>query len=301
MHKITWIGTGVMGKPMAGYLAEAGYELKLYNRTTAKAEAAKESYGVDAKVEVFDNIKEAVQDSDIIFTIVGYPKDVEEVIAGTDGILDHAKPGAIVVDMTTSSPELAQKLYDLGQARSIEVMDAPVSGGDKGAIEGTLTIMAGGSKQSYDTVLPLLELMGTTINYMGPAGNGQHTKAANQIAIAGAISGMAETITYAVKAGLDPQLVLEVVGGGSASSWQMSNNGPKALAQDYAPGFFTKHFIKDMKLGQEEMAKRGVELPTLNTALETFEKFAADGHENDGTQGIIQYYLTDEELDEANK
>ncbi len=297
MSKITWIGTGVMGTAMVKHLGEAGHEIRLFNRTKSKAEAAAQNMGSDVKVEVFDNIAGAVADADFIFTIVGYPKDVEEVIAGDDGILNHAKSGSIVVDMTTSSPGLAEKLFKLGQERGIEILDAPVSGGDSGAAAGSLSIMVGGSDETFNETLDLFKLMGSSINYMGPAGSGQHTKAANQIAITGAVASVMETLTYAVKTGLDPNKVLDVLSGGAASSWQLINNGPKALAKDYAPGFFIKHFIKDMKIANEEMLNRGEELEILKTVLGIYEEFAAAGHEDEGTQALIQYYLDEDELE----
>ncbi len=296
MSKIAWIGTGVMGKPMAGFLAKAGHELRLFNRTFAKAKKAVEEYGDSVNAKAFDNILEAIDGADYIFSIVGYPSDVESVLSGPNGVIQNAKAGAIIVDMTTSSPELAEKLYVEGKEHNVHVLDAPVSGGDSGAKNGTLTIMVGGDEDTYLATKDLFELMGSTINYMGKAGNGQHTKAANQIAVAGATSAYTEALVYAIKVGLDPEEMLQAVGGGSAASWQLQNMAPRALDHDFAPGFFVKHFIKDMKIAKSEIEKQGIELNMLNVVLQTFENFAAKGHEDEGTQALIRNYLTDEEI-----
>lgn len=296
MSKIAWIGTGVMGKPMAGFLAKAGHELRLFNRTFAKAEQAVKEYGDSVNAKACDNILEAIDDADYIFSIVGYPSDVESVLSGANGVIQNAKAGAIVVDMTTSSPELAEKLYVEGKEHNVHVLDAPVSGGDSGAKNGTLTIMVGGDEDIYLATKALFELMGSTINYMGKAGNGQHTKAANQIAVAGATSAYTEALVYAIKVGLDPEEMLQAVGGGSAASWQLQNMAPRALDHDFAPGFFVKHFIKDMKIAKSEIEKQGIELNMLNVVLQTFEDFAEKGHEDEGTQALIRNYLPDDEI-----
>lgn len=279
MKKIAWIGTGVMGSPMATHLADAGYDVSAYNRTHAKAKA------LEPKVKAYETIREVVEGADIIFTIVGYPKDVEEVSLE---IMEHAKKGAIIVDMTTSSPSLAAKLYSIGSDKGYRVMDAPVTGGDLGAINATLSIMVGGDKEVYDEVLPLFEKMGKTINYMGKAGNGQHAKLANQTAIAGAIAGAAESLAYADKHGLDLETMLAVISGGSASSWQAVNNGPKMINKDYAPGFFIKHFLKDLNLVIEE--KDELYLPIVEKVASIYDILVKNGYEDDGTQAVIDYY-----------
>ncbi|AVM42795.1 NAD(P)-dependent oxidoreductase [Fastidiosipila sanguinis] len=301
MSKIAWIGTGVMGKPMAGYLAKAGHELRLFNRTFVKAEKAVAEYGDSVNAKAFDNILEAIDDADYIFSIVGYPRDVESVLSGPNGVIQNAKKGAIVVDMTTSSPELAEKLYSEGKEHDVKVLDAPVSGGDSGARNGTLTVMVGGDEDAYLETKDLFELMGSTINYMGKAGNGQHTKAANQIAVAGATAAYTEALVYALKVGLDPEEMLRAVGGGSAASWQLQNMAPRALEHDFDPGFFVKHFIKDMKIAKSEIEKQGIELNMLNVVLQTFEDFAAKGHEDEGTQALIRNYLADDEIKKSDK
>lgn len=286
MEQVAWIGTGVMGAQQAGHLVRAGYPVKAYGHHFEKVEAQAPQFGFTA----CRTIAQAVADADFIFVMVGYPKDVEEVFCAPGGILESAKPGAIAVDMTTSSPTLAQRLYALGAEKGIAVLDAPVSGGDKGAREATLSIMAGGDGPAFQKALPLLEQMGKSILLMGPAGCGQHTKAANQIAVAGATAAYTEAILYAEKAGLDPQKMLDAIGGGAAGSWQIANMAPRALAGDFAPGFFVKHFIKDMKIIHDETAGRGVTLEMLESVLALYERFAAAGGENDGTQALIKFY-----------
>ena len=215
--------------------------------------------------------------------MVGYPSDVEEVFCSEGGIFDSAKKGALAIDMTTSSPSLAQKLYEMGKERGIRVMDAPVSG-----------ITDPSPYLSYQDAMPLFSCMGKNIILMGPAGSGQHTKAANQIAVAGATAAYTEALIYAEKTGLDPQKMLAAIGAGAAGSWQLANMAPRALAGDFAPGFFVKHFIKDMKIVKEESQKAGVELEMLNTVLSLYEKMAEHGMENEGTQALIRYYREEE-------
>lgn len=282
MKKVAWIGTGVMGKPMALHLAQAGYEVTAYNRTHSKALELQES------VRVVDNIIDCVKEADLVFTIVGFPQDVREVYFKEDGILNHVKEGAIVIDMTTSSPALAKEIYTAALNKNVHALDAPVTGGDKGAREKTLSIMVGGSEKVYQEVVNTLEILGSTVTYMGKAGNGQHTKLANQICIAGSISTTAEALTYARKHGLDLQLMLRVINNGSASSWQSQNNGPKMVIHDKEPGFFIKHFIKDLRLAMTE--KENIELPILRQVLDQYESLLEDGYADFGTQAIIDYY-----------
>lgn len=286
MEHVAWIGTGVMGAQQAGHLVKAGYEVKAYGHHYEKVAAKAPEFGFTA----CRTIAEAVADADFIFVMVGYPADVEEVFCAPGGILEHARPGAVAVDMTTSSPTLAQKLYALGAEKGVAVLDAPVSGGDKGAREATLSIMVGGDEAAFQKALPLLNAMGKNVLLMGPAGCGQHTKAANQIAVAGATAAYTEAILYAEKAGLDPQKMLDAIGGGAAGSWQIANMAPRALAGDFAPGFFVKHFIKDMKIIHDETASRGVELEMLESVLALYERFAAGGGADDGTQALIKFY-----------
>ena len=279
MKKIAWIGTGVMGKPMALHLADAGYEVTVYNRTHSKAKA------MEPKVTAFTTIKETIKDADVIFTIVGYPEDVKEVY---DEIIPHAKKHAILVDMTTSSPSLAKELNLKAQGYYLDILDAPVTGGDLGAINASLSIMVGGDHAAFDQVLPLLELMGKTINYMGAPGNGQHAKLANQISIAGSIAGIAETLTYAKAQGLDLEKTLSVITGGSASSWQAVNNGPKMISKDFEPGFFLKHLLKDLNLVLQE--KGDLFLPALESVQKIYEELSALGLDDEGSQAIIKFY-----------
>ncbi len=289
MSKVAWLGTGVMGASMARHLKEKGYEVSAYNRTYAKA-AALEQFGICA----CPTIAAAVSDADYVFSMVGYPKDVEEIYLGNGGVFDSVtKKGAIAVDMTTSSPELAQRLYAEGKKRGISVLDAPVSGGDKGAKNATLSIMTGGDKEAYDKMLPLLASLGTSINYMGGAGCGQHTKMCNQICVAGATAAYTEALAYAQSVGLDGEKMLAAIAGGAAGSWQISNMAPRALKGDFAPGFFVKHFIKDMRIASDEMKAHGKELPMLEAVLAQYEKMAENGMENDGTQALIKLYCPD--------
>ena len=285
-QNVAWIGTGVMGAAQAGHLVKAGWPVKAYGRHYDTVAAKADQYGFTP----CRTIAEAVADADFIFVMVGYPRDVEEVFCAEGGILASARPGAVAVDMTTSSPTLAQKLYALGREKGIAVLDAPVSGGDKGAREATLSIMVGGEEETFNKALPLLNAMGKSVLLMGPAGFGQHTKAANQIAVAGATAAYTEAIYYAEQAGLDPHKMLAAIGGGAAGSWQIANMAPRALAGDFAPGFFVKHFIKDMKIIHEESAQRGAELAMLESVLALYQAFAAAGGENQGTQALIDYY-----------
>lgn len=286
MKKIAWIGTGVMGGQQAGHLAKAGYSVSAYTHKYERLLELQQEFGlIPCK-----SIAEAVKDADVVFVMVGYPKDVDEVFLQPGGILENAKTGALAIDMTTSSPSLAVKLYEEGKKKGIRVMDAPVSGGDSGARNGTLSIMVGADEADFEEALPLFECMGKNIVRMGGPGSGQHTKAANQIAVAGATAAYTEALVYAEKVGLDPNKLLEAIGAGAAGSWQLSNMAPRVLKGDLAPGFFVKHFIKDMKIIKEESENRGVELSMLNTVLGMYEKMSEMGLDNDGTQALIKVY-----------
>lgn len=278
--KIAWIGCGVMGKAMLQHLANSGHQLTVYNRTKSKILDLE-----SANIHVSDSIRECVSNAEVVFTMVGYPKDVEEVYAE---IFKSAQEGAYLVDMTTSSPLLAQKLAEMG--RSFKMLDAPVSGGDIGARNATLSIMVGGEKSDYEAMLPLFERMGKNMTYVGPSGAGQHAKAANQIAVAGAIGAVSEAIHYVRLQNLDPQIVLNAISKGAAGSWQMDNNAPKVLNKDYAPGFYIKHFVKDMHIVQEVMDESDESLNMLNSVCEMFETLEKSGYENEGTQALIEYY-----------
>ncbi|MEG0076345.1 MAG: NAD(P)-dependent oxidoreductase [Anaerorhabdus sp.] len=282
MKKIGFIGTGVMGASMVRNLLKNNYEVAVYNRTAAKAKELENEGAIFC-----ETIETCVKESDIIIMIVGLPSDVEEV---STKVFQFAKSGATLIDMTTSSPKLAEKLEEEGKKKDIHVLDAPVSGGDIGAKNGTLSIMVGGNKQIFDECLPIFNSMGKNIIYCGHAGCGQHTKMANQIAIAGAVSGVAEAIAYANKMGLDPQTMLSAISAGAAGSWQMSNNGPKMIVEDYAPGFFIKHFVKDMNIAIQGAEDEKLELPILKIVRDLYQDMMIQGDEDLGTQAIIKQY-----------
>lgn len=282
MKKIAWIGTGVMGKPMALHLAKNGHNLTVYNRTHEKALALKEH------CEVATSIAEAVKDADVIFTIVGMPYDVEEVYFGNNNIFDNAKQGAILIDMTTSSPTLAKRIAEEAIKKGMHSLDSPVTGGDLGAINGTLSVMVGGSEDIFNSVEPLIKCFSKAITYMGEAGNGQYAKLTNQMCIAGAIVSTAEALTFASSKGLDLNKMLNVINNGSAQSWQAQNMGPKMVEGNYDPGFFIKHFVKDLRLGIEESSDVNTSLTQL--ALEQYEKLIEFGYEDKGTQAILDFY-----------
>jgi len=278
--KIAWIGTGVMGKPMVNHLCAAGYQIKAYNRTFEKAKA------LEPSVKAVETIKECVKDADIVFSIVGYPSDVKETYTE---VMKHAKKGTILVDMTTSSPTLAIELYHEAWKLGLRMLDAPVTGGDIGAINATLSIMVGGDKEIFETVLPLFKIMGKTVTYMGKAGSGMHAKLANQTVIAGNIIGITEALVYAKTKGLDLEAMLGVITGGSANSWQAQYNGAKMINKDYTPGFFVKHYLKDLKLVLEE--KKDLKLQGVENACKAYQILSDHGFSENGTQSIIEYYL----------
>jgi len=282
---IAFIGTGVMGRSMAGHLLNAGYPLNVYNRTKSKTDEL-----VAAGANWCDTPGSASAEADIIITIVGFPKDVEEVYLGEDGILANAKSGSLFIDMTTSSPALAKKIAEAAQGKGIGSLDAPVSGGDLGAKEARLSIMVGGSQEDFDRALPAFEIMGKNIQLQGPAGSGQYTKMVNQIAIAAGMLGITEAMAYAKKSGLDPFHVLKSIETGAAGSWSLSNLSPRALKGDFAPGFFVKHFIKDMRIAIESADEMGLELPGLKLAKSLYDKLAAQGGEDNGTQALLKLY-----------
>lgn len=285
MKKIGFIGVGIMGKSMVRNLMKAGFEVAIYTRTKAKVE------DVISEGAIWrDTVKDCVADREAVITIVGYPKDVEEVYFGDDGILANAPKGAYVIDMTTSSPELAVRIHEEAAKVGLHGLDAPVTGGDSGAKAGTLTILVGADRADFDACLPIFQAMGTNIDYEGKAGNGQHTKMCNQIAIAGALSGACEALAYAQAVGMDPKLMLDSISTGAAGSAQMSNVATRILKDDYKPGFFIKHFIKDMKLADQEALASGMKLGMLEYVLSMYEKLADEGMGDLGTQALIKYY-----------
>ena len=285
MKKIGFVGVGIMGKSMVRNLMKAGFEVSIYTRTRSKVEDV-----IGEGAIWCDSVAECAKGRDAVISIVGYPKDVIEVYFGPAGILANADPGTYVIDMTTTSPKLAVQIFDEAEKLGLHAIDAPVTGGDSGAKAGTLTILAGGKKEDFDTCMPVFEAMGKNINYEGKAGNGQHTKMCNQIAIAGALAGACEAMVYAKNVGLDVDVMLKSISTGAAGSAQMNNVASKALKDDFNPGFFLKHFIKDMKIVDEESRSRGVQLEMLEAVLRLYEGMAQKGYENDGSQALIKYY-----------
>jgi 3-hydroxyisobutyrate dehydrogenase len=282
---IAFIGTGVMGASMAGHLMDAGYALGVYNRTRSKTDAL-----VLKGAEWRESAGEAAASADAVITIVGYPKDVEEIYLGPEGIIERAKPGALLIDMTTSSPELAVRIHEAARRRGIGACDAPVTGGDKGAREATLSILFGGDEGDYERALPILRAMGKNIARFGGAGSGQTAKLANQIIISGTMLGVCEGLAYAKRLGLDAEELLNCISGGAASSWSLLNYGPRILRGDFEPGFFVKHFIKDMRLALESALSSGISPEGLRTALSQYEKLSERGGAEDGTQGLYKIY-----------
>lgn len=283
---VGFIGIGVMGRSMAGHLMDAGYEVIVYTRTKAKADALIQK-GASWKPAV----KEIAESADAVITMVGYPSDVEEIYLGEDGLVAHAAPGTYLIDMTTSKPQLAKEIELKAKERGVYALDAPVSGGDIGAQNGTLAIMIGGERSPYEACLPLFKQMGENIQYQGPAGSGQHTKMCNQIAIAAGMVGVAEAMAYAEKSGLDPEQVLKSITTGAAGSWSLSNLAPRMLKGDFEPGFYVKHFIKDMGIALEEAELMGEEMPGLSLAKSLYEKLSEQGEENSGTQSIYKLWV----------
>ncbi|WP_281175786.1 NAD(P)-dependent oxidoreductase [Saccharibacillus sacchari] len=285
---VGFAGIGVMGKSMAGHILDKGYEVHVYNRTPSKAQDL-----VDRGAVWHDSPSTLAQACDIVITMLGYPQDVEQVYTGEDGLIPHAKSGAYLIDMTTSSPLLARRLAEQGKQKGIGVLDAPVSGGDVGAKNAKLSIMVGGEQADYEAVMPLLEIMGSNIVYQGTAGAGQNTKMCNQIAIASNMMGVTEAIVYAEKAGLDPRTVLKSIETGAAGSFSLSNLVPRMLDGDFEPGFYIKHFIKDMGIALESAAEMQLDLPGLKLAESLYRKLADAGYEDKGTQAL--YKLWDKE------
>ncbi|MBR1761517.1 MAG: NAD(P)-dependent oxidoreductase [Schwartzia sp.] len=282
---VGFIGLGVMGASMASRLLGGGYELIVYNRTKSKADSllAQGAKWAAAPAEV-------AACAEVVFTIVGYPKDVEDVYLGPHGIL-AAKKGGYVVDMTTSSPILAKRIYKEAKAKGIAALDAPVSGGDIGARNGQLVIMVGGDREAFDALQAMFGLMGRTIRYFGGAGAGQYTKMVNQIAIASGMVGVAEAMAFAKKSGLDASEVIETISGGAAASWSLSNLAPRMVRGDTAPGFYIKHIIKDMGIALDCAEEMHLDMPGLSLAKRLYDELAARGMEDCGTQTLIQWYL----------
>lgn len=282
-YTIGFIGTGVMGKSMANHLMKAGYTVHVYNRTKEKTAELVASGAIWQSTP-----REIANHCNLIITMVGYPKDVEEVYFGETGIIANAAKGSYLIDMTTSSPILAKKITQAAQEKGIFALDAPVSGGDIGAKEAKLSIMVGGDKTAFTSIKEIFTILGTNINYLGLAGAGQYTKMCNQIAIASNMMGVCEAVAYAKKMGLNPTEVLDSIQTGAAGSWSLSNLAPRIIKGDFAPGFYVKHFIKDMRIAIESAEAENLELPGLQLAKKLYDALAANGGENLGTQALIK-------------
>ena len=279
-----------MGKSMVRNLMKAGFELHIYARNRAKVEDV-----IGEGALFHDSIAACVKGCEAVITIVGFPQDVEEVYFDEGGILESADAGAYLIDMTTTSPQISVKISKEGEEKGFHVLDAPVTGGDTGAKAGTLSILVGGKEEDFEACMPLFEAMGTNINYQGEAGCGQHAKLANQIMIAGTLTGVCEALSYAKAKGLDMPTLLKSVSTGAAGSKQLDTFGPKILEEDYAPGFFMKHFIKDMKLALVEANISGLSLEMLSLVLANYEELEAEGLGDLGTQALMKYYEVQEE------
>ena len=283
--KIGWIGTGVMGASMAGHLLQAGHEVAVHTRTKEKAADLLER-GATWR----DSPAEAAEGADFTFAIVGYPADVVETFLGERGVLRTARRGSVVADMTTSEPALAERIAEEAAKTGVAALDAPVSGGDLGARNATLAIMAGGEREAYERTLPLFEVMGKKVALFGPAGSGQRVKMSNQILIASTMIGTVESLLYAARSGLDPEAVIELIGSGAAGCWSINNLGPRIVKGDFAPGFFIKHFVKDMGIALQDAEPMNLNLPGLALAKEFYDKAVEAGMENDGTQGLYKLF-----------
>ncbi|MFC4557752.1 NAD(P)-dependent oxidoreductase [Virgibacillus kekensis] len=282
---IGFIGTGVMGKSMAQNLMDSGYSIAVFTRTKDKAQEL-----LDKGAVWKESVAELANSADIIITIVGYPTDVESVYFNEGGIIENARQGTYVIDMTTSKPKLAVEIFEKAKARGISALDAPVSGGDIGAKSGKLAIMVGGEQQAFHEVKPIFNVLGENIILQGDAGAGQHTKLANQITIATNMIGVCEAIAYARKTGLNPSRVLDSITTGAAGSFSLSKLAPRMLEGDFAPGFYVKHFIKDMTIALESAEEMGLSTPGLSLSLELYQELAEKGEEDSGTQALIKLF-----------
>jgi len=280
-----------MGAPMAGHLLAAGHTLTIHTRTKAKAEAL-----LQAGAQWSDNPSTSARDADMVCTMLGYPDDVRAITLGEDGVLAKMQPDSLLIDFTTSSPSLAVEIHAAANARDIQALDAPVSGGDIGARNAALSIMVGGDADAFERARPIFDTLGNTVVHQGPAGSGQHTKMVNQTLIAAGMIAVCEGLLYARAVGLDPETVLKSVGGGAAASWSLTNYYPRMLKADYAPGFYVEHFIKDIGLALAEARRCGLQLPGLTMAEEMYRKLADMGHARSGTQALIKVL---EDMNEA--
>jgi 3-hydroxyisobutyrate dehydrogenase len=292
--RIGFIGTGIMGSSMAGHLRAAGHELHIYNRTRQKAESLLAAGG-----RWHDDPGSVAAASDVVITMLGLPADVEQVYFGDPdatsdsraaGLLESARPGTLLIDMTTSSPALAERIAAAATARGLAAIDAPVSGGDVGARNASLVIMAGGDAAAFERARPLLDRLGKSVTLLGPAGAGQRCKLANQIAVAVGMVAWCEALAHARAGGLDPLAVQQVISGGAAGSWSLTNLAPRSLAGDFAPGFLVRHLVKDIRLARESAEESGIELPGLATAERLYEAVMAHGWGDEGTQSLYRLY-----------
>jgi 3-hydroxyisobutyrate dehydrogenase len=279
--RIGWIGTGVMGSSMCGHLIGAGFAATVFNRTNARAQSL-----LDRGARWAETPRQVAENSDVVFTIVGFPADVRSVILGADGALAGSKSGTILVDMTTSEPSLAVEIAEAAKKVGVHSVDAPVSGGDVGAKEARLSIMIGGDKEVVDAMAPCWQAMGKTIVHQGGAGAGQHTKMVNQILIATNMIGVCEALLYGYRAGLDLNVVMQSVGPGAAGSWSLANLGPRIINGNFAPGFLVEHFIKDMGIALSESKRMGLAMPGLALAHQLYVALSSQGHSRDGTHAL---------------
>lgn len=280
--RIGWIGTGVMGISMCGHIMSKGYGTTVYSRTRAKSQPL-----IDKGARWADSPRAVAAQSDVVFTMVGFPRDVREVYLGPDGILAGVKPGSVIVDMTTTEPSLAKEVYAAAKTKGVHAVDAPVSGGDVGARNAALSIMVGGDKDVVDAIRPLFEALGKTIVHQGGAGAGQHAKMCNQIVIAGTMIGVCESLLYGYKAGLDLETMLSSISGGAAACWSLTNLAPRILKRNFDPGFFVEHFIKDMGIALDEAKRMNLSLPGLALVHQLYLAVQAQGHGKCGTQGLM--------------
>ena len=285
---IGWIGTGVMGASMCGHLPGKGHAVTVFNRTKAKAQPLLDQGAVWA-----DSPRAVAENSNVVFTMVGFPQDVREVYFGATGVVAGTRRGHVLVDMTTTAPSLAQEIYAATKTKGASALDAPVSGGDVGARNATLSIMVGGDKDAFNAVLPLLQVLGKSIIHQGGAGAGQHVKLCNQIVIAGTMIGVCESLLYGHKAGIDLETMLQSIRGGAAACWSLDNYAPRILKRNFDPGFFVDHFVKDMGLALDEARRMNLQLPGLTLAHELYRKVQALGHGRKGTHAL---YLALEEM-----